>query len=139
MPSHFEYDSEHKILLLVFEGNLEDREILAAASNVTEQVRRIQPRAGITDFSAVTKVSVSSNAVRLAAERPSPYHEHTPIFIVAPEDHMFGLARMYGMVGHRTRSKLEIVRSRQEALASLGVPNARFEPLDNKPVDPQLD
>jgi len=127
MPGHFEFDSQHKILLLVAEGDIEDPEILAAKDTIAAQVSRLQPTVGITDLSAVTKFDVSSEAMRAAARQPSPYPEAIRSFIVAPKDHVFGLARMYELVGSRTRGNLTVVRSRQEALAAIGIPNPKFE------------
>jgi len=128
MPGHFEFDSQHKILLLVAEGHIEDREILAVNDRIAARVNRLRPSAGITDLSAVTKFDPSADAMRSAARQPSPYPEETPRFIVAPVDHVFGLARMYELFGSRVN--LKVVHSRQEALAALGIQNAKFEPVD---------
>lgn len=132
MPGHFEFDSQHKILLLVAEGHIEDPEIMAAKDSIAAQVKRLKPSAGITDLSAVTDFDVSSEAMRAAARQPSPYPEAIPTFIVAPLDHLFGLARMYELFGSLNRTNLKVVRSRQEALAALGAPDAKFEPVDSE-------
>jgi hypothetical protein len=59
--------------------------------------------AGITDFSAVTSFTVSSRAIHEAAERPSPFRDPIPRFVVAQQDFAFGMFRMYKSVGERTR------------------------------------
>lgn len=127
MPSHFEFDFEHKILLLVLEGEVGNAEILASNSKTAEQVNRLQPSGIIADVSGVTKADVSSEVIGSTARRPGPHTPEAALFIVAPQEHLFGMARMYEMVGSRTRPNLRIVRTREEALAGLGVPNAKFE------------
>src|ERR1700737_1003966 len=103
MPYHFEFDPEHKILLVVLEGNVGEREILNLNDAIKARVVELTPSAGITDFSAVTTFAVASDIMRSAAWQPSPYDQQTPRFIVAPTDLLFGLARMYQLIGFRTR------------------------------------
>jgi hypothetical protein len=131
MPYHFEFDSENKILLLVAEGHIQDQEVLAINDIIEPQVKRLQPSAGITDLSVATSFDVSSQALRTAALQPSPYPDDIPRFIIAPEDLVFGLARMYEMVGHSTRTKLKVVRSREEVLKTLGVTNPKFARIES--------
>jgi hypothetical protein len=127
MPYHFEFDSENRILLLVAEGDVQDAELLVINDVVGAHVKALQPAAGISDLSAITSFQISSDAVSTAALQPSPYPEETPRFIVAPQDHIFGMSRMFEMIGSRTRAKLKIVRNRDEALAAIGVKNPKFE------------
>lgn len=129
MPGHFEFDFEHKILLMVAEGEIQETEILAAKGFMAETVSRLRPSAGITDLSRVTRFEVSSEAMRRAARQPSPYPPEIPTFIVAPQEHLFGLARMYELVGSTKRSNLTIVHSLEQALAALGVSSAKFETI----------
>jgi len=42
----------------------------------------------------------------------------------------FGLSRMFQTLGESTQPLLEVVRTMDEALAALGIPAARFEPLE---------
>ena len=130
MPGHFEFDSIHKILLVVVEGDIEDAEVLLAKDRIANQVKRLQPSAGITDLSAVRRFNVSSEAMRTAARQPSPYPDSISTFIVAPADLVFGLARMYELIGSSARANLKVVHTRQEALDDLGVREPRFERVD---------
>jgi hypothetical protein len=129
MPYYFEFDPEHRILLVVLEGDVVEREMLKINGDIKAHVTGLNPSAGISDFSAVTTFAVASHTMRLAALQPSPYDEQTPRFIVAPRDHLFGLARMYQLIGSRTRAKLHVVRSREEVFSALGVQNPKFERL----------
>jgi len=129
MPSHFEFDVEHKVLLFVLEGEVGNAEILGSNSKIAEQASRLHPASVIADVSGITKLDVSSDVIRSAARRPTPNVVEAALVIVAPQEHLFGMARMYEMVGSRTRPNLKIARTREEALAGLGVPNAKFERL----------
>lgn len=132
MPYHFEFDPEHSVLLVILEGAVTDREIQKINTDIRAHAGELNPSGGISDFSAVTTFSVSGHTMRTAAREPSPYPEKTPRFIVAPRDALFGMARMYELFADRPLGKLKVVRSRNEALAALGVQNPKFERLASK-------
>lgn len=98
---------------------------LRRMSGLRSYVNRLHPRAGISDLSEVTAFNVSIKAMRIAATQRAPYPEGTEWFIVAAKDHVFGMARMYEMAG--AREQLKVLRSREEALAALGIEKATFE------------
>ena len=127
MASRFEFDAQHKILLLVVEGEVGDDEIVVANERIAQHVNHLHPRAGISDLSGINVFKVSSKAMRIAAAQPVPYPKEMAWFIVAAEDHIFGMARMYEMAG--ARDNLKVVRSRERALAALGVEKPTFEPV----------
>lgn len=127
MAHHFEFDSENKILLVLLEGEVNGYEIQEGNGWIRKYADQLKPVAGISDFTAVTKFNVSSDQMRSAALQPSPYPEDTPRFIVAPTDYLFGMARMYELVADRPKAALKVVRTREAALAALGVKNAKFE------------
>src|SRR5208282_6511521 len=56
--------------------------------------------------------------VRELAERP-PVLPDDLLIVVAPQDEIYGMARMYEMIGSRTRDHLHIVRSLADAYALL--------------------
>ena len=53
-----------------------------------------------------------------------------PRFIVASKALVFGLARMFQIMGEHSRPLLKVVRTMDEALAALGVQSLHFEPLE---------
>jgi hypothetical protein len=127
MPYHFEFDREHRILLVVAEGEYTDVDMLSAIDAIRAKALELDALAGITDFSDVTSFTVSPRAIHEAAERPSPFRDPIPRFVVAQQDFAFGMFRMYKSVGERTRASLQLVRTREEALAVLVVRNPWFE------------
>ena len=130
MPHHFEFDPENRILLLVGEGDVHPQELQQINDQIRVRVEQLHPAAGIMDYTAVNTFELPSEMVRMAARQPSPYPEDTPRFIVAPSDYLFGLSRMYQLVANRPKEKLQVVRTRDEALAAIGARNAQFEKVD---------
>lgn len=130
MPHHFEFDFEHKILRLVLEGDMEGEEFLRLNAEIRAHAERLLPLAGIADAAAIETFKVTSHSLRSAALQGSPYPATTPRYIVAPTDHLFGLARMYELVGSHSEGGFHVVRKLEEALADLGIAQAKFEPVD---------
>ena len=129
MPYRFEFDREQRILLVVVEGDVQTRDLQTFIEDLRTRANQLHPAAGITDFSAVTAFSAAPETVRAAATLPAPYPDDTPRFIVAPEDYLFGIARMFELVANRPNAKLKVLRSRDEAYALLGIKNPSFERL----------
>lgn len=130
MPHHFEFDDEHKLLLVVMEGDVDGAEIVAIDEEMRARIIRLQPAAGISDLSPVQNFNVPAQVMRSAALQAAPYPPETPRFIVAPSDLMYGMSRMYELVANHPAGKLEVVRSREEALKRLGISNPKFEVLE---------
>jgi hypothetical protein len=130
MPHHFEFDAEHKLLLIVIEGDVDGTEIAVINEEMRARILRMQPAAGISDLSLVRNFNVPAQVMRSAALQIPPYPPETPRFIVAPSDLLFGMSRMYELVANVPAGKLEVVRSREEALGRLGISNPNFEVLE---------
>lgn len=86
---------------------------------------------GIVDFSSVTEFALSSNLIRqLANQEPCmSVAINRPRFIVAPTTLVFGLARMFQIMGEPTRPLLSVVHTLDEAFATLRIQSPHFEPL----------
>jgi hypothetical protein len=94
-----------------------------------KQSTATDPRAGIVDLSSVTEVALSAAFLReIAKQEPAMVDATRPRIIVAPTAVVFGLARMFQMLGESTRPLLEVVRTLDEALAALGIQSPGFEP-----------
>src|SRR5579863_3228176 len=130
MPYHFEFDFEHKILLTVMEGEIQGVEISTIDQDMRDRIARMQPAAGISDLSGVTNFNVPSPIMRAAALQPAPFPPETPRFIVAPADVLYGMSRMYELIANRPDGKLQVFRSRQEALSALAISHAKFDPIE---------
>ena len=130
MPFHFEFNPEHRILLVVAEGEFGDADQLGILDEIRKQTIVLHVAAGIGDYSQIQSFTASASAVQAAAQMPSPYPASIPRFLAAPVDHVFGVSRMYKALADETRSTLKVVRSRAEVFKSLGVSNPIFERLD---------
>jgi hypothetical protein len=127
MAHHFEFDAKHKILRLMLEGDLEPEDYLGLNAAIHMHAVRLHAVAGITDATPLVNFNITTQVLRTVALQGSPYPPGTPRYIVAPSDYLFGLARMYELIGNHSEGKLQVVRKLQEALADLGVTNAKFE------------
>jgi hypothetical protein len=123
VPYQVEFDSTNQILRARFEGRVTDEELKAYYQRAREIVAQINPRAGITDFSAVTSFEVSPDTIRGLANLPPAMPDPAkPRFIVAPTPYVFGMARMFEIEGKETRPNNHVVRTMREVCAVLGVP-----------------
>jgi hypothetical protein len=84
---------------------------------------------GIVDFSAVEKVDIDVAYLRAYGASPRVMAGAKRV-LVAPDDEMFGVARLYGL--HQSNSQGEepmVVRSLQAACDLLGLKDPDFQPL----------
>ena len=129
MGFSFEFDPGNRVLLVRIEGRLTDELLAEAYRMMRKQSTATDPRAGIVDLSSVTGVALSTAFLReIARQEPAMVDATRPRIIVAPTAVVFGLARMFQMLGESTRPLLEVVRTLDEALAALGIQSPGFEP-----------
>ena len=131
MGLRFEFDPENKILLGRFEGRLTNEGMIELYESIRKYALATGAQAGIWDFSFVTEFAATSDLIRsLARQEPAmPDAANRPRFIVAPAEHLFGISRMFQIVGEPKRPQLTVVRTIEEAFAALGVESPHFEPL----------
>jgi hypothetical protein len=131
MALRVEFDPLDKILLLRFEGALTDESIADFYRVIRQHWTAADARMGIVDFSTLTDFALSSDLLhQLAKQEPCiPDPTGRPRVIVAPQAHVFGLARMFQIMGETTRPLLHVVHTLDEAFAKLGVQSPRFELL----------
>jgi hypothetical protein len=132
VPYQFEFDETNRILRCRFDGRVTDEDLKESYRLAAEYMAQTDPRAAITDLSAVTSFEVSPETIReLAKSAPLP-DPNRPRCIVAPSSNVFGMARMFEIEGEVTRPNLHVVRTLEEAWAILGVQGLTFEPLIRK-------
>lgn len=90
--------------------------------------RPIHPVISIADFSPVMSADISSDAVRQLAAAP-PLPTAAVRILVSPKDSVYGMARMFQILGEQTRPNFHIVRTMDEAYSLLQVKAPEFSPL----------
>jgi hypothetical protein len=130
MALRFEFDQANKILLLHLEGQVVDESVAESYRAIRKYWSTTGARMGIVDFSSVTEFALSGDLIiQLAQQEPCmPDGTSRPRVIVAPETHLYGLARMFQILAENTRPALSIVHTLDEAFETLGVQSPCFEP-----------
>lgn len=130
MAFRFEYDSANKILLIRVEGRVTDELLARSYREAQEYATETDASVSIMDCSSVTEFDVSTDLIRqLADQKPVLADTQRPRFIIAPKTSVYGLARMFQIMGEHKRPLLSVVRTLDEALAALGLQSPHFEPL----------
>jgi hypothetical protein len=132
MAYRFEFDPVNKILLFRFEGQLTDESLAESYRAIRKYWAATDASVGFWDFSSVTQFAVSSEYIRQLASQEPAMGDTTarPRCIIVPNTVGFGLSRMFQIIGEPARPLLNVVRTLDEALATLDIQSTHFEPLD---------
>lgn len=132
MPHQLQFDYTLRILLVVYEGSICGGDLAEVEKEITPHFAALRPTAVIVDLTAITSFDVAGDIVRSRAKRDVALVQgtNTPVALVVPrQPHLYGLARMYELSANPDFPRLHIFYSREEALASVEVANAKFEKL----------
>jgi len=126
---YIEYEAMSHLLAIRVTGAFTDAGMRRCYDALAGAMLDRDVRAALLDLSAVGEFNLSADAVRgmsrLAPLLPDPL----PKYIVANQDHVFGMARMF-QITSRNRDALQVVRTSQEVYASLGLTAPAFERVD---------
>jgi hypothetical protein len=112
-----------------FDGRLDDATLFEGYAASADHALSHPGCRGILDFSKVTDFEVTAGAVgRLAHHSPLLPVEAARI-LVAPQNLVYGMARMFQMKSGEKRPALQVVRKMEEAYALLGIESPEFTPL----------
>jgi hypothetical protein len=129
MPYLFEFEPVQAILRCSMSGQVTDQQLLECYRTAIRHVRQKNPLVSIVDLTGVTSILVSPATVQGLARCEPVLCPSRPRFIIAPTDHLYGLSRMYQIVGERVRPRLQVVRSLAEVFAAAGLDELHFEPV----------
>jgi hypothetical protein len=124
-----DFDAKHNILRVTMEGRVTDEILLEGYATTARYVASHPPCHGITDVSKVTEFKVSSNAIARLAGTPPAFSPTCMGILVAPKDSVYGMARMFQILGGKTRPNLHVVRTMDEAYRLLQVESPEFRPV----------
>jgi hypothetical protein len=134
MPYSLEFAPAHRMFRCRFTGDatLESlREFISEASQFVIEYGQ-GSLTGIIDFSDVASFDLSPLDVRELASLPPVIEDREALrFIVAPSPVVYGLARMFELLGQETRPNLHVVRSPKEVWVILGMDEPQFEPVQS--------
>ena len=130
MNYDFAYDHRNRLLRITFRGDLDDKNLTEATRKLREVAPRISPKKVLSDFSEVTSLEVSSETVNSLAHLRPIFGAQVAQVIFAPQDHVFGMARMFQALSAEQRPTMRVVRNLAEAYRILGVAeDPQFEAL----------
>jgi len=124
---YFEYDTAHRIFAVRMHGTITDGIFKACYSETPRHVQGRDIRAALMDLSDVEQYEVTAAAMRDVSRLAPLFPDPTPRWVVAPQDHIFGMARMFQMASPSGRDMLHVVRSMADAYAALGITAPCFE------------
>lgn len=124
-----EFDAKNNVLRGTVHGPMTGAILLDFYAAATEYMASHQPCRGILDFSQVTEFEVSPHAIRQVAAAPPVFPAGHMRVIVVPIDFIYGLARMFQMLGEETRPDLQVVRTLDEAYRLLQIESPEFRPV----------
>jgi hypothetical protein len=133
MPYSLEFAPTQRIFRARFEGTVTFetlRKFIGDTSNFVLE-RGHGSLIGIVDFGDVTTFDLSPQDVRELAILPPAIQDREALrFIIAPSPAIFGLARMFELLGQETRPNLHVVRSPKEVWVILGFEEPAFETVE---------
>jgi hypothetical protein len=121
VPTSLLIDKTSRIVYSTFHGRVTDEDLLSQIEAIRKHPDFSPDLREVVDFSGVVAFAASANTVTRIASQESLYHRNARRIIVASEDLVFGLARMFQMRGEDKRPNLEVVRTLDEAKRLLGI------------------
>jgi hypothetical protein len=120
-------DEAHGLVEVIFEGNISEQELADAIEKYMTEEYATLPL-GLIDLTGVVSNEVPSGLVRTAAVRASQTVDDSlargRLAIVASQNEMFGLARMYQILRDDSPVEVHVFRERGDAARWLGLPPA---------------
>lgn len=121
MPIIIAIDVSRGVVFSTFVGEIHEAEFRNEIEKLSTQPGFNPAFSHIIDFSQVTAANVSTEFVKSLARGPSLFHPNARQVIVAPQTHIFGLARMAQILRGQQSVHVEVVQSLQKAYELLGL------------------
>ncbi len=108
-------------MIHTFSGELRDDDISDLPARVRSHPDFDPSFSELLDFSGITAGTVSTAAMDAVARSKSSFSPTSLHVLIAPQDHIFGLARMAQVFAGKTRPNSAVVRTMEEARKVLGL------------------
>jgi hypothetical protein len=106
---------DRQVVISTFTGEINDADLLSVHPLIRSHPDFDPDFSEILDFSGVTAANLSTAAIQHASQRPSNFNPTSKHIVVAPQDFLFGLARMSQVLAESTRPNGAVVRTIEEA------------------------
>jgi hypothetical protein len=124
-----EFDAKNAVLRVTVDGLLTDKGLSDCNATVARYYASHPPCRGVVDFSKVTKFEVSSDVIRRLASGSPAIPTGNVRVLVTPTDVVYGTARMFQVLGEKTRPELHVVRTLEAAYKLLQLESPEFGPV----------
>ena len=115
MGVHVTVEPSQRLVISTFSGELTDADMLGFASLIRSHADFDPSFSEILDFSGVTAVGVSTSVIQDVSRRVSNFNLTSVHVIIAPQNVIYGLARMSQVFAEKTKPNAVVVRSMEEA------------------------
>jgi|SRR5208283_4458604 len=120
MSTKFTVVPGQRLVVLTFDGPTDVPELERIGSLILAHPDFEPSFSQIIDCSGVTGVNFSPDTIREVIRGEKTFSPTSKRVIIAPQDHIYGLARMAQAFAEKTLPNLMVVRSMAEALEVLG-------------------
>lgn len=132
VTSAFEFDPVNKVVCWRMQGQVTEELFAESLQLVADILADTNPKSGIVDFSLVTSFPISTETIKQTASSKAVFPVELPRVIVAPVDHVYGIARMFAAFTEDTRKNVQVVRTMDEAYKILGIKDPEFKAMGLK-------
>lgn len=121
MGVQFTIDVHKGLVVSTYYGEIYDADLFDVAGLIGSNPDFDPMFSEIVDFSGVTAVAISSIAIQQKARQESIFSPTSKHAVIAPQAHIFGLARMFEVYAEQTKPNIMVVRTLDEARKFLGL------------------
>lgn len=121
MTSDITYDQNASVLRVVLQGVTKPEDLFELVQRLRPLAAGLRPKSVIFDVGGITRMDVDAGAMNSLADVRPVFPAEVYEVVVAPEDHQFGLARMWQTMSAEVRPNIRVARSWDEAYRILGI------------------
>ena len=115
MGAQFTIDVNQRVVISTFSGENSGEEIIGLASRIRSHPDFDPSFSEIIDCTTISTARISTDTIKELSRRPNIFNPTSMHVIVAPRDHVFGLARMGQALAEQTVPNIVVVRTMDEA------------------------
>jgi hypothetical protein len=132
MGFFLEFDAPSETVRVVFNETVSTADLAGSVYAALRAFVASHPHCqAIADFSGVKQFNVPSDLIRDRAAMPAAMPHGKLFVMVAPQDHIFGLSRMFASFADQTRPHIRVVRTMDEAYRLLEICEPHFQRIEN--------